>query len=147
MNEYMNKAIDLAQEAFSQGEIPVGAVVVHKVKGIVAQTRNRVEELSDATAHAEVLAIRHACAVLNEKRLVDCDLYVTLEPCTMCAGAIAHARFNKVVFGAYDPKGGGIEHGVRVFNQSTIHHRPEIIGGVDEIVCGKLMKDFFKDKR
>ena len=147
MDEYMNIAISLAKYAFLRGEIPVGAVVVHKTQGIVAQASNAVEQLKDATAHAEMLAIKQACSVLGQKRLTDCDLYVTLEPCTMCSGAIAHARLDKVIFGAYDPKGGGIEHGACVFSQPTIHHRPEVIGGVKEVICSQLMKDFFKDKR
>ena len=147
MNEYMNIAISIAKDAFSRGEIPVGAVVVHKTQGIVAQTSNAVEQLKDATAHAEILAIKQACSVLGQKRLTDCDLYVTLEPCTMCSGAIAHARLDKIIFGSYDSKGGGIEHGACVFSQPTIHHKPEIIGGVEEIICSQLMKDFFKGKR
>ena len=98
-------------------------------------------------AHAEMLVIQQASHILQQKRLVDCDLYVTLEPCTMCAGAIAHARFRRIIFGAYDIKGGGVCHGCKVFEQSTVHHSPEIIGGVSELECKALLQDFFKQLR
>lgn len=143
---FMEEALELADQAAQKGEIPVGAVVVLGGK-IIAKAHNLVETLKDPTAHAEVLALREASRVLNESRLVDCDLYVTLEPCTMCAGAIAHSRVNRLYFGAYDPKGGAVDHGVRFFSQVTCFHRPEVFGGIDEKKCSSVLLDFFSDKR
>jgi len=143
---FMEIAFGLAEQAAQKGEIPVGAVVVLGGK-IIARAHNLVETLKDPTAHAEILALREASHVLNESRLVDCDLYVTLEPCTMCAGAIAHSRVNRLYFGAYDPKGGAVDHGVRFFSQVTCFHRPEVFGGIDEKKCSSVLLHFFSDKR
>ena len=143
---YMRLALREARYAFEDGEAPVGAVVVHEGR-VIARAHNQKETLRDPTAHAEMLAIRAAAATLGEPRLTECDLYVTLEPCTMCAQAIAHARIRRLVFGAYDPKGGGVEHGARVFAQPTCHHRPEVVGGVEESAAGTLLRDFFAERR
>lgn len=144
---YMEMAIEAAREAALRGEVPVGALVVSKEGQILACAGNRTEEMADPTAHAEVLAIRMAAAMRRSPRLADCDLYVTLEPCAMCAAAISFARLRRVVFGAYDPKGGGVEHGPRFFRQPTCHHAPEVIGGIEETKCAKLLKDFFEERR
>lgn len=145
---YMARALAQAESAARSGEVPVGAVVMHAPSGrILAESGNRVETDCDPTAHAEMLVIRAAARVLGAPRLVDCDLYVTLEPCAMCAQAIAHARLRRLVFGAYDPKGGGVEHGARVFEQATCHHRPEVVGGVEERAAAGLLKAFFATRR
>lgn len=145
---YMAQAIKEAKNAAERGEVPVGAVLVDSETGmIVAQGGNRVEELSDPTAHAEVLVIRTAAAQNKTPRLPQYDLYVTLEPCPLCATAISFARLRRVYFGAYDPKGGGIDHGARIFNQPTCHHKPEVYGGLNEQDCADLLKDFFRQKR
>ena len=143
----MERALLLAQEAMHAGEVPVGAVIVSARGDVLAEARNRIVELKDATAHAEILAIRAASDVLGSERLTDCDLYVTLEPCTMCAGAISLARLRRVYFGAPDPKGGGVEHGACFFEQPTCHHRPEVYGGLAESEAARLLKDFFAAKR
>lgn len=140
----MRQAYLQAEKAGQSGEVPVGAVVVDAHTGqIIAQSHNLCEATLDPTAHAEMLTIRAACAARGEKQLQDCDLYVTLEPCAMCAGAISAARIRRLYFGAYDPKSGGVEHGPRVFNHTTTHHKPEVYGGVDEDACAILMKRFF----
>lgn len=145
---FMDAALALAREAFEADEVPVGALIVHSATGrIIAGARNESEHGADPTAHAEILAIRRAAAALGQTRLLDCDLYVTLEPCPMCAQAIAFARIRRVYFGAYDPKGGGVEHGPRIFQQPTCHHRPEVYGGMQDAECGRLLKDFFMQKR
>jgi tRNA(Arg) A34 adenosine deaminase TadA len=145
--DYMGEALAEARLAAAAGEVPVGAVLVDAATGeILARAHNRVEQDADPTAHAEMLAIR-AAAGLGLKRLTGADLYVTLEPCAMCAAAIALARLRRLVFGAYDPKGGGVDHGPRFFEQPTCHHRPEIIGGVQERACGALLQDFFRERR
>jgi len=145
---YMQLALDAARTAAEYGEVPVGAVVVDSVSGrVLSVAANRVEQDRDPTAHAEILAIRAAARELRVPRLTDCDLYVTLEPCTMCAQAIAFARIRRLVFGAYDPKGGGVEHGARVFSQPTCHHAPEIVGGMEEGACAALLKEFFAGLR
>jgi tRNA(adenine34) deaminase len=143
---YHDQAFAEAEAAGRRGEVPVGAVIV-RGGAIIARAGNRVVELHDPTAHAELLALRAAGAALGSERLEDCDLYVTLEPCPMCAAAIAFARIRRLVFGAYDPKGGGVDHGPRIFEQPTCHHRPEVIGGVDEIRTGELLKRFFRERR
>jgi tRNA(Arg) A34 adenosine deaminase TadA len=143
-----DRALVLADIAARMDEVPVGAVVFERTSGkIITEAHNEVERLKDATAHAELLAIRRACEALGTKNLSGYDLAVTLEPCAMCASAIAHARIGRVVFGAYDSKSGGVEHGARVFSHATCHHKPEIIGGVREAECTKLISDFFRDKR
>ena len=137
-----------ARAAAHAGEVPVAAAVVDSVTGeIVARAVNQVEASKNATAHAELLAIQAASHVRNQKYLQDCDLYVTLEPCAMCAGAIAHAKLRRVYFAAYDPKGGAVEHGPCFFAQPTCHHAPEIIGGLCEQEAAQLLKDFFANKR
>ena len=144
----MRRALELAREAAAAGEAPVGAVIVDGATGaILAEARNRMEETRDPTAHAELLAIRAACARVNAPRLDDADLYVTLEPCAMCAAAISFARIRRLYFGAYDPKGGGVEHGARFFAQSTCHHRPEVVGGIEEREAGEILKAFFRARR
>ena len=143
----MEQALQLAKEAALSGEVPVGAVIVSDKGALLAAERNRIVELADATAHAEILAIRAACKSLGSERLVDCDLYVTLEPCTMCAGAISLSRLRRVYFGALDPKGGGVEHGACFFDQPTCHHRPEVYGGLCEREAAQLLQDFFVAKR
>lgn len=143
----MERALQAAQAASAAGEVPVGAVILDAAGDVLAQAHNQVETLGDPTAHAEMLAIREACRRVENKFLHGCDLYVTLEPCAMCAQAIAHARLRRVYFGAYDPKGGGVEHGARVFAQPTCHHRPETVGGLMERECAGLLKTFFADKR
>lgn len=146
--DFMALALAQAQAAADRGEVPVGAVLVDSVSGsVVARAGNQVEADHDPTAHAEILAIREAAAVHGSARLPDFDLYVTLEPCPMCATAISFARLRRVYFGAYDPKGGGIEHGARIFDQPTCHHRPEVIGGMREQDSAALLKSFFAARR
>jgi tRNA(adenine34) deaminase len=139
-------AFEAAREAAALGEVPVGAVVVRD--GIVlAVAGNRPRADRDPTAHAEILAIRAACAALDDERLTGCDLYVTLEPCAMCAGAISFARIRRLYFAAADPKGGAVENGPRFFNQPTCHHAPEVYGGLRESEAAALLRDFFRDRR
>ena len=138
----MELAIRQAQDAAARGETPVGAVVVRD-GAVIGAAGNRVREDDDPTGHAEILAIRQACAALGQPRLDGADLYVTLEPCAMCAGAIALARIRRLYYGAPDPKGGGVDHGPRFFSQPTCLHRPEVYGGLDERRCSALLKDFF----
>ena len=143
----MQQALVEAMAAGERGEVPIGAVVTGPDGAVLAAAGNRTRELNDPTAHAEVLAIRAACARLGAERLTGCDLYVTLEPCPMCAGAISFARIRRLYYGAADPKGGGVEHGARVFNQATCHHAPEIYPGIDEESAAALLKSFFRAKR
>jgi len=145
MNGFMQIAFQQAEAAARRGEVPVGAVLV-KDGAVLAADGNRVEEWRDPTAHAEMLVIR-AAARRGSGRLDGCDLYVTLEPCPMCAAAIALARLRRVYFGAYDPKGGGVEHGAKVFDHSTCHHRPDIFGGIDESRAAELLRAFFQQRR
>ncbi len=142
----MEIALEEARAAARRGEVPVGAVVVAGGR-VLARAGNRVEETGDPTAHAEMLAIRAASEALGAPRLVDCELHVTLEPCPMCAAAISLARIKRLHFGAYDPKSGGVDHGPRVFDHPTCHHRPEIVGGVRETEAGELLKGFFRERR
>lgn len=145
---FMALALEEAERAAERGEVPVGAVAVDGGSGVVlASTGNRVEELRDPTAHAEMLALREAARRLGAPRLPECDLYVTLEPCPMCAAAISFARIRRLYFGAADPKGGGVDHGPRIFAQPTCHHRPEIYGGLDEARASALLKGFFASRR
>ena len=144
--QFFDIAFQEAQQAALKDDVPVGAVMVLDGK-IIARSGNRVERNHDPTAHAEILVIREAAALLKTPRLVECDLYVTLEPCAMCAQAIAHARIRCLYYGAYDPKGGGVEHGSQVFMQKTCHHRPQVIGGLREKECGHLLKTFFQARR
>ncbi len=142
----MAMALQVAERAAARGEVPVGAVIVQDGK-LLVRAGNRVEADKDPTAHAEMLAIRAAAEMLDAPRLPDCDLYVTLEPCAMCAAAISFARIRRLYFGAYDPKGGGVENGTRFFGQPTCHHAPEVFGGIAETECSDLLKDFFRDLR
>jgi len=143
----MDLALEEAKAAGARGEVPIGAVVVSPDGTVLARAGNRTLELRDPMAHAELLAIREACAQLKSERLVDCDLYVTLEPCAMCAGAISFARIRRLYFGAPDPKGGAVEHGPRFFGQPTCHHAPEVYGGIGETAASGLLKDFFAARR
>ncbi|MFT5181383.1 MAG: tRNA(adenine34) deaminase [Alphaproteobacteria bacterium] len=144
----MEMAIAEAEAAGGRGDVPVGAVLVDASSGqVLARAGNRVEADSDPTGHAEILTLRAAAAGIGAPRLPDCDLYVTLEPCAMCAQAISFARLRRVYFGAYDPKGGGVEHGARIFNQPTCHHAPEVVGGLEEARCAALLQDFFAERR
>jgi tRNA(adenine34) deaminase len=145
---YMAEALALAERAAALGEVPVGAVLVDGANGIIlAASGNRTKELSDPTAHAEMQALRTATAKVGAQRLAECDLYVTLEPCAMCAAAISFARIRRLYFGASDPKGGAVEHGPRFFQQPTCHHRPEVHGGIEESKAGALLKRFFEARR
>lgn len=145
-NRFMAAALDEARRAAVEGEVPVGAVLVRGSE-ILVRAHNRVETDRDPTAHAELLAIREACRIAGEPRLPDCDLYVTLEPCAMCAQAISMARIRRLYFAAYDPKGGAVEHGPRLFTQPTCHHAPEIYGGIGEREAADLLRGFFRDRR
>ena len=146
-NDFMQLALAQAALAAQTGEVPVGAVVLGPDGALLARAGNRVEADRDASAHAELLALRAAAAALGDPRLTGCDLFVTLEPCPMCAQAISFFRIRKLVFGAYDPKGGGVEHGARVFDASSCHHRPEVIGGVREREAGEILRSFFVSRR
>ncbi|MBV9377358.1 MAG: nucleoside deaminase [Alphaproteobacteria bacterium] len=143
----MALALTEAEAAAAKGEVPVGAVLVDAEGRVVAASGNRVEADRDPTAHAEMLVLRAAAARLGTPRLSECDLYVTLEPCAMCSGAVALARLRRLYFGAYDPKGGAVEHGPRLFEQPTTHHRPEIYGGIEERRAGELLRGFFQTQR
>ncbi|MDA7428070.1 nucleoside deaminase [Primorskyibacter aestuariivivens] len=144
---HMELALEEARAAAARGEVPVGAVIVAPSGEVVAQAGNRTRELSDPTAHAEVLAIRAACAALGSERLVGHDLYVTLEPCAICAGTIAAARIARVYYGAADPKSGGVAHGARVFSHPQAHHMPEVYDGIRAEEAEALLKDFFAGRR
>lgn len=144
----MRLALDLARRAADAGEVPVGAVVVDAASGrVLASAHNRVETDRDPTAHAELLALRLAAATVGAPRLPGADLYVTLEPCPMCAQAISFARIRRLYFGAYDPKGGGVEHGPRIFARPTCHHAPETYGGIAESDAAALLRSFFRARR
>ena len=142
----MRRALALAAEAAAAGEVPVGAVVT-RGDAIVAEARNAMRGSLDPTAHAEMVAIRSAAAALGTPRLDECSLWVTLEPCAMCAAAITIARIAALRFGAEDPKGGGVIHGARVFAQPTCHHRPDVLGGIGEAEAAALLRDFFLERR
>jgi tRNA(adenine34) deaminase len=143
----MDIALQEARAAAARGEVPVGAVVLGPDGALLARAGNAVEALHDASAHAEILALRAAANARGDMRLTDCDLVVTLEPCPMCAHAISLFRVRRLIFGAYDPKGGGVEHGARVFDAGSCHHRPEIIGGVRETEAAALLRAFFATLR
>jgi tRNA(adenine34) deaminase len=143
----MDLALAEAEAARDLGEVPIGAVIVGPDGAVLSRAGNRTLALHDPTAHAELLAIRRACAELGSERLVDCDLYVTLEPCAMCAAAISLARIRRLYFGAPDPKGGAVEHGPRFFQQPSCHHAPEVIGGLGEARASALLKAFFAARR
>lgn len=144
---FMEIALQEARDAAKRGEIPVGAVVVSADGRVVARAGNYTRESCDPSAHAEVLAIRKACALLGQERLNDHDLYVTLEPCAMCAGLIAAARIRRLYYAASDPKSGGVEHGARVFNHPQSHHKPEVYPSISEAESQQLLKEFFNNIR
>jgi len=146
MSTFMSAALEQAHAGAAVGEVPVGCVIVRGGK-VIARAHNRTLTDRDPTAHCELVAIRDAARSLASERLVDCDLYVTLEPCAMCAAAISFARIRRLYYGAADPKGGAIENGVRFFASSTCHHRPEVYGGIGEVEAATLLKDFFRDRR
>lgn len=146
-SEAMAVAQAQARAAATRGEVPIGAAIADPAGRIVARAGNRTRELNDPTAHAELLAIREAGAALGSERLVDCDLYVTLEPCPMCAAAIGFARIRRLYYGAPDPKGGGVDHGPRIYTHPTCHHRPEVYGGIGEAESAALLRGFFHERR
>jgi tRNA(adenine34) deaminase len=143
---FMELALQEAEAAAKRGEVPVGCVVVRR-GAVIARAGNRTITDRDPTAHAELLALREAARALGSERLADCDLYVTLEPCTMCAAAISFARIRRLYYGALDPKGGAVDSGVRFFSQPTCHHRPEVYGGIHEAKAAELLKEFFAARR
>jgi tRNA(adenine34) deaminase len=145
--EPMQIALLEAEAGAQRGEVPVGAVVLDAKGAVLARAGNAVEATHDASAHAELLALRAAAAARGSARLPDCDLVVTLEPCPMCAQAISFFRIRRLIFGAYDPKGGGVEHGARIFDAPSCHHRPEVVGGVRETESAALLKAFFAERR
>ncbi len=144
---YMNVALEEAAKALERGEVPIGAVIVENFGNIVARAGNETRARLDPSAHAEVLAIREACTVLKTERLVNCDMYVTLEPCAMCAALIANARIRRIYFAASDPKSGGIQQGARIFDRKQTHHVPEIYSGIGEEKAAELLRNFFSKKR
>ncbi|WP_018182656.1 nucleoside deaminase [Kaistia granuli] len=145
-NPFMSAALEQARQAAARGEVPIGAVIVRDGV-ILAADGNRTLELNDPTAHAETLAIRTACAALESQRLPDCDLYVTLEPCPMCAAAISFARIRRLYYGAPDPKGGAVESGVRFYSQPTCHHAPEVYEGIAATTAADMLREFFRERR
>lgn len=145
-NQFMEMAIEEALAAGERGEVPIGAVVVLEDR-VIGRSGNRTRELNDVTAHAEVAAIRMACEALGQERLIGADLYVSLEPCTMCAAAISFARIRRLYYGAEDPKGGAVDNGVRFYAQPTCHHAPEVYSGLNEVRSADLLKKFFQEKR
>lgn len=144
---HMHRALDEARLAAGRGEVPIGAVIVAPGGEVIAAAGNDVIGPKDPTGHAELIAIRKAAAAMGSERLEGCDLYVTLEPCAMCAQAIAFARIRRLYFGAEDPKGGGVTVGARIFSQPTTHHRPEVYGGILEKEAAQLLRDFFRERR
>jgi len=144
---FMHDALDEAKAAGARGEVPVGAVVVSADGAVIGRGGNETRALNDPSAHAEILAIRRACSVLGSERLIGCSLWVTLEPCPMCAAAIGFARIERLYFGASDPKSGGVDHGPRIYQSSSAHHVPELYRGASEHQCAVLLRDFFEKKR
>ncbi len=143
---FMDKAIEQALLAKSKGDVPIGAVVVFENK-VIGAAGNETVQSNDPTAHAEMLVLRQAAQRLGSARLIDCDLYVTLEPCPMCAQAICFARIRRLYYGAFDTKGGGVDHGPQIFEQSTCNHKPDVFSGFQEQECSMMLKDFFAEKR
>jgi tRNA(adenine34) deaminase len=143
---FMDMALEEARAAGEAGEVPVGCVIVHDGV-VIAQAGNRTQTDTDPTAHAEIVAIRQAASLLGSERLGDCDLYVTLEPCAMCAGAVSFARIRRLYYGAADPKGGAVDNGVKFFTSPTCHHRPEVYGGFAEAEASALLREFFRERR
>jgi tRNA(adenine34) deaminase len=146
MATFMDLALEEARAAGEAGEVPVGCVIVHD-GAVIARAGNRTLADADPTAHAELVAIRRAASLLGSERLGDCDLYVTLEPCAMCAGAVSFARIRRLYYGAADPKGGAVDNGVKFFAAPTCHHRPEVYGGLAELESSALLKEFFRERR
>lgn len=146
MSQFMQAALAEAEAASRRGEVPIGAVLVDDGK-IIARAGNRTIEFHDPGAHAEMLVIREACKIAGSQRLPECDLYVTLEPCTMCTAAVSFARIRRLYFGAIDPKGGAVESGVRFFSSLTCHHAPEVYSGIGQEASARLLRDFFSEKR
>ena len=146
-NDFMTQALEDARAAASRGEVPVGAIIVGPDGKIIARAGNQVMEQHDPTAHAELLAIRAAASALQNERLTGCDLYVTLEPCPMCAQAISFARIRRLYYGAPDPKGGGVDNGPAIYHQPSCHHAPEVYGGIQESESAMLLKEFFESRR
>ncbi|MDR1267099.1 MAG: nucleoside deaminase [Holosporales bacterium] len=146
LTSFMQQALAQAERAFSAGEVPVGAIVTRAGK-VIARAGNKIVAPFDPTGHAEIRVLRQACARLKTTHLTDCDLYVTLEPCPMCAQAIAWAQVRRLYFGAYDPKSGGVEHGPRIFTHASCHHQPEVVGGCEEALCRAVLVRFFSSKR
>jgi tRNA(adenine34) deaminase len=146
MASFMEMALEEARAAGERGEVPVGCVIVRDGE-VLARAGNRTIAERDPTAHAEIVAIRRAAARLSSERLEDCDLYVTLEPCAMCAGAVSFARIRRLYYGAADPKGGAVDNGVKFFAAPTCHHRPEVYGGLAEAASSALLKEFFRERR
>ena len=144
---HMSLALAEARAAAARGEVPVGAIIVAADGALIAAAGNRTRELGDPTAHAEMLAIREACTRIGSERLVGCDLYVTLEPCPMCAAAVSFARIRRLYYGASDPKGGGVESGPRIFSLATCHHRPDVYAGLAEVQAAELLQAFFAARR
>ena len=144
---HMDLALGEGRAAAARGEVPVGAVLVGPTGAVLAKAGNRTREWNDPTAHAEIVVIREACKALGQERLIGCDLYVTLEPCPMCAAAISFARIRRVYFAAGDPKGGGVEHGPGIFNQPTCHHAPEVYSGLGEAEAAAMLRTFFSERR
>ncbi len=144
---FMEIALDEARDAGARGEVPVGAVILSSQGNVLARAGNRTREMDDPTAHAEILAIREACRHLESERLTGCALYVTLEPCAMCAAAISAARLSRLYYGAADPKSGGVAQGPRVFSHPQAHHVPEVYDGIAEVECAALLKQFFATRR
>jgi tRNA(adenine34) deaminase len=142
----MSAALAEAKKAYKEQEVPIGAVIVYHNR-VIARAYNQVEATYDPTAHAEIVALRQASQALQTPYLTECSLYVTLEPCAMCAQAIAFARIQQLFFGAYDPKGGAVEHGPKLFSQPTCHHSPQVVGGIEEETCKKLLRSFFAELR
>lgn len=145
--EFMSLALEEAKQAAALGEVPVGAVLVNAAGKIIASAGNRMRQTNDPTAHAEILVIRKSAEIIGNERLTGCDIYVTLEPCTMCAGAIAHARIRRLYYGASDEKAGAVDSGVRFFDQPSCHHHPEVYGGIGEGPSSQLLRDFFEMRR
>ena len=146
MTSFMSLALDEARAAGARGEVPVGCVIVRD-GAVIARAGNRTLADRDPTAHAEIIAIRAAAASLGSERLEGCDLYVTLEPCAMCAGAVAFARIRRLYYGAADPKGGAVDNGLKFFASPSCHHRPEVYGGLADAEAGALLKEFFRERR
>lgn len=144
---HMDVALSEADAAYARGEVPVGAVILGPTGAVLARAGNRTRERNDPTAHAEIVAIREACDKLGQERLTGCDLYVTLEPCPMCAAAISFARVRRLYYGASDEKSGGVDHGPRIFSQTTCHHAPEVYGGIAEAEAAALLRKFFAELR